>query len=116
MHLAPAQARDNRFALATPPLLSAYRQRAELALQSGEPEQALVDARKALDLARTLQGGNARSALTGLAWLTLGRVLRDTGEAAGSRDAVSAAHTELLNTLGADHPDAQRAQRLLSEY
>ena len=98
---------------ATPALPSAYRQRAELGLQRGDAGQALADARKALALSRTLQGGNPHSALTGSAYLTLGRVLRQMGDAGGSHEALTAAQAELQHTLGADHPDTRSASRLL---
>ena len=98
----------------TPPLASAYRQRAEVALDRGERERALADARRALDLARTLQGSNPHSHLTGLASLALGRALLAGGDAAGGREALAAAGRELAQTLGAGHPEARRAARLLA--
>jgi serine/threonine-protein kinase len=99
----------------TPPLLTAYRQRAEVALQRGDTGQALADARRALEVARTLQGSNPHSAFTGLASLTLGRALLATGDAGGARDALTIAQAELQQTLGAEHPDSRAARRLLGK-
>ncbi len=100
---------------ATPPLVSAYRQRAEVALKRGERAAARADADKALELARTLQGSNPQSDLTGLAGLMLGRVLRDAGDAPAARAALVAAHAQLAGTLGAEHPQARLAAELLGK-
>jgi hypothetical protein len=54
------------------------------------PGQLLLDARKALDLAFAPQGQRP-SALASQADPTLGRVLRDTDDAGGAHDVVSAA-------------------------
>ncbi|HEX6704205.1 MAG TPA: serine/threonine-protein kinase [Albitalea sp.] len=99
---------------ATPPLVQAHRLRAEAALLRGDAPQALADASKALALARSLQGTNPHSDLTGLASLTLGRALRKGDELARTREALSTAQAELSATLGADHPDTRAASELLA--
>jgi tetratricopeptide (TPR) repeat protein len=99
--------------LSHPALASAYRQRAELALKLGDRERALPDAERALELARKLQGDLPHSDLTGVAWLTLARVLAN-GDAHRSREALQMAESNLVNTVGVDNPDAQAARRLLA--
>ncbi|WP_280154777.1 protein kinase [Piscinibacter sp. XHJ-5] len=98
---------------ATPPLLTAYRQRAELSLKRGDASQALADARQALELARKLQGSNPHSALAGLAQLTLARVQRQAGEHGAAREGLAVAQSELRQTLGPDHPETRAATQLL---
>jgi serine/threonine-protein kinase len=97
----------------TPPLITAYRQRAEVSMRRGDTGQALADARKALEVSRMLQGSNPHSAFTGQASLTLGRVLLQAGDAGGARDALTMAQAELQQTLGPDHPDSRAARTLL---
>jgi len=99
---------------ATPPLVSAYRGRAELRLRQGDVAHALEDAQAAVDIARNMQGSNAHSDTTGLAWLTLGRVLRASGTADRAPGALLAAHDELRQTLGNDHPETRAARELLA--
>jgi serine/threonine-protein kinase len=94
-------------------LVAAYVQRGEAALQLGNPTQSLADARKALDMARKLQGESRHSDSAGLANLTLGRALRKIGDASGARRALEVARAELLATLGADHPETRAASALL---
>ena len=100
---------------ATPPLVTAYRGRAEVALRQGDAAAALADAQSAVDLARGLQGSNAHSDLTGLAWLTLARALRAGGSAERWPQALSTAHAELAQTLGSDHPETRAASELLAQ-
>jgi tetratricopeptide (TPR) repeat protein len=97
-----------------PALANAYRQRAEVALRLNQPDDALTDARSAVDMARTLQSDVPHSDLTGLCWLTLGRVLRDRGDIQGSRVALETAETNLRKTLGEEHPDTRTALRLMA--
>jgi serine/threonine-protein kinase len=97
----------------SPWLARAHRQRSELALRRGDTPRAIAAARNALDLARTLQGSNPHSELTGLASLTLARALHETGDAVGSQQALSTARAELLQTLGASHPETRSAGQLL---
>ena len=100
---------------ATPPLVTAYRGRAEATLRQGNAARALADAEAAVDTARGLQGSNAHSDLTGLSWLTLARVLRASGAAERWPQALTTAHTELTQTLGADHPETRAASELLAQ-
>jgi tetratricopeptide (TPR) repeat protein len=100
--------------LTHPALANAYRQRADIVRRQGDLEGARADAERALALAQKLQGESRHSDLTGLAWLTLGQVLRDAREPARSRDAFVQADANLANTVGSGHPDAQLARRLLA--
>jgi serine/threonine-protein kinase len=100
---------------ATPPLVTAYRGRAEVRLRQGDAAGALADAQAALDMARALQGSNAHSDQTGLAWLTLARAQRASGAGDRSLQALGSAHAELKQTLGADHPETRAAAALLAQ-
>lgn len=97
---------------ATPALATAHRLRAEAALRQGQRAPAAADAQRALELARSLQGTNPNSDLTGLAWLTLARVRQADGDAAGAREAARAARPQLAATLGAQHAQTQAAAAL----
>jgi tetratricopeptide (TPR) repeat protein len=101
--------------LETPPLVSALRGRAEVALKRGDAAAALADAEAAVRTARALQGSNAHSDTTGLAWLTLARVLRANGARDRSAEASANAHAELAQTLGSDHPETRAASALLAQ-
>jgi serine/threonine-protein kinase len=96
-------------------MANAYRQRAELESRQGNGKLAEADARKALQVAQGLQGGKPFSGDTGLAYLTLGGILRQTGDVAGAQAALQAAVDHLTNSVGADHPDTLRAQGLLAQ-
>jgi len=100
---------------ATPPLVTALRGRAEVALRRGDAAHALVDAEAAVETARALQGSNAHSDTTGLAWLTLARVLRANGGSERFPQAIASAHAELVQTLGNDHPETRAASALLAQ-
>jgi serine/threonine-protein kinase len=99
----------------TPPLVTAYRGRAEVRLRQGDAAGALADAQAALDMARALQGTNAHSDQTGLAWLTLARAQRANGADDKSLQALGSAHAELKQTLGDDHPETRAAAELLAQ-
>jgi len=99
----------------TPPLVSALRGRAEVALRRGDAADALADAEAAVKVARALQGSNPHSDTTGLAWLTLARVLRANGAGERWPEAIATAHAELAQTLGNDHPETRAASELLAQ-
>ena len=96
-------------------MANAYRQRAELESQQGEGRLAEADARKALQVAQGLQGGKPFSGDTGLAYLTLGSILRQTGDLREAHSAFQGALDHLTNSVGAGHPDTLRAQSLLTQ-
>jgi tetratricopeptide (TPR) repeat protein len=99
----------------TPALASAYRLRAEIEAKKGERDVAKADAQKALQIAEGMQGGKPYSDDTGLAYLSLGRVLQLSGDPEGARAALQSAALHLGNSVGEDHPDTRTAQRLLAE-
>lgn len=96
-------------------MANAYRQRAELESGQGEGKLAEADARKALQVAQDLQGGKPFSGDTGLAYLTLGSILLQSGDVRGSHAALQAAVDHLSNSVGAEHPDTLRARGLLTQ-
>ena len=96
-------------------LVSAYRQRAEIELQLGQPVRARQDADKVVELARYLGEGSVYSAFTGQANLILGSVLHAQGDNNGARAALTTAIQHLGKTSGPDHPDTLQAQKILAE-
>jgi eukaryotic-like serine/threonine-protein kinase len=112
-----AEARANLDAAITtgkslPQLHTALLIRAELNLQKGDAAGAEADARRALSIARTLQGSLPYSNNTGLAWLALGEALATRADAAGARRAFHSAVAQLSHTVDEGHPMLQRAREL----
>jgi hypothetical protein len=70
----------------------------------------MLDARRALEIARTLQGGKPYSSMAGQALLLMARVDDRRGDGAATRDVAAQAVPQLTETLGATHPDTRRAQ------
>jgi tetratricopeptide (TPR) repeat protein len=99
----------------TPPLVTAYRQRAEARARQGQRDAGLADAEKAVAIARTLQSQTAKpwSDDIGLAHLSLGRVLLAAGQSDRAQTALSTAVEHLGGALGAEHPDTRAARALL---
>jgi len=96
------------------PTIGAALGRAEVELLTGDAAAAVVDARAALDLAKSLQGTMPYSNYTGLSWLMLGRALEAQGDRAQAHEALLAAVNNLSNTVDEDHPDLVRARKLLT--
>ena len=88
--------------------------RSDVALQQRRTDDALRDAREALDLAKTLQGGIAFSSRTGMSWLALAGALAQQGRTDEAHAALSTALEHLKNALGDDHPATRRALLLQS--
>lgn len=86
--------------------------RAEINLTDGRLVEAESDARRALALAQSAQGGVPYSYRTGLAWLVLGRVLAKNHDVTGSGEAFRVAVEHLRNTVEADHPMLVLARQL----
>ena len=93
-------------------LMAALLPRAELGLAEGKYAEAEADARRLLALSQLAQGGTRYSNRTGLAWLTLGRVLERQGKQADARTAVQTAIDHLSNTVDAAHPMLKLAREL----
>ena len=89
--------------------------RAELNLLEGKLAAAEADARNALRLAQSAQGGIQYSRATGLAWLMLGRVLARQSDPGRAHSALQAAVEHLSNTVDDDHPLLESARQLVRE-
>lgn len=85
-------------------LVNALRLRAEICWRQGDLAAATSDARRALAIAMELQGGNPHSSFTGLSWLLLGRLDRESGDLKAADTAFQNAIPHLSNALGDDHP------------
>ncbi|HTT11260.1 MAG TPA: protein kinase [Burkholderiaceae bacterium] len=94
--------------------VSALGGRAQSELKLGRIEGANADARRALELAQSLQAGNAYSARTGSAWLDLSRVLLAQGDRAGASHALQSAIEHLSNTVDAGQLQLVAARAALS--
>jgi hypothetical protein len=92
--------------------VSGFLPRAELNLREGKLAAAEADARQALSIAQTAQGGIPYSNSTGLAWLMLGRVLAAQGEADRAHHAFESAISHLSKTVDAQHPMLKLARAL----
>ena len=86
--------------------------RSELNLAENKLAEAESDARQALSIVQTAQGGIPYSNRTGAAWLMLGKVLAKEGKTSEGRAALEAAILNLSNTVDADHPLLQQARQL----
>jgi hypothetical protein len=86
--------------------------RAEINLTEGRLAEAEADARQALLLAQSAQGGVPHSNRTGLSWLALGKALAQKNDADGARQAFHAAVDHLSNTVDANHPMLLLAREL----
>jgi hypothetical protein len=86
--------------------------KAEAELLTGNATGAASDAKVALDMAVSHQGGLPYSNRSGLAWLMLGRALRETGEPVRAGAAFKAAAEHLANIVDADHPALVQARGL----
>jgi tetratricopeptide (TPR) repeat protein len=86
--------------------------RSESFARDGEAVLALADAEEALEIARTTQGDQAHSYLTGQAWLSVGRLHREAGRLDKARDAAGHAVAHLAATVDAEHPLLRLARSL----
>ena len=92
--------------------VNALTARAGLALAEDRLALATVDARDALRLAKSLQGGTPWSVRTGLAWLVEGEVRARSGTTAATHEAFAHAVDHLSQAADASHPALKRAQAL----
>jgi tetratricopeptide (TPR) repeat protein len=90
------------------------RDRAEIELRLDRVEDARTDATAALATQRRL-APHGESRFVGMAYLTLGRVLRAAGEVRAAHDAFLAATANLTPTVGADHPQTRAAEHSAAE-
>jgi serine/threonine-protein kinase len=98
-----------------PTSMHAYVGRSMVALAGNDPDGAVEAARRALRIAKALQGDVPHSSQTGLASLWLGRSLLRAGNRAEGRNALEAAITHLSNTIDLDHPYLLQARAELAD-
>jgi serine/threonine-protein kinase len=85
--------------------------RSDVRLRQGDPDAAIADAQRALEIARSLQGDKPYSSLSGQALLAQARAHERRGERATTREVAAKALPQLRETLGAAHPDTVLAER-----
>jgi serine/threonine-protein kinase len=98
--------------MAVAPVVRALNFRGDVHLRAGDADAALADARRALEVSRRLQGDKPYSSLTGQSLLLMARVQEHRGEHPATRTVAGEAVPQLLETLGAEHPDTGYAERL----
>lgn len=92
------------------PLARVLIARGEAHLKAGDIDAAMADGQRALKVSRSLQGDKPHSSLTGLSLLLISRVHAQRGDPAAARAAADEAVPQLVETLGAEHPDSIRAR------
>jgi tetratricopeptide (TPR) repeat protein len=97
--------------MAVAPLARALNFRAEAYLGKGDTDAALADARRALEISRSLQGDKPWSSLTGLSLLSTARIQESRGDHDAARLTAGKALPHLMETLGPEHPDTRRAEQ-----
>jgi serine/threonine-protein kinase len=91
------------------------RRRAEIELRLGRIPAARKDAADALAMQRQRAIPGEASSFVGLAYLTLGRTLRASGDTRAAHDAFVAAAAALRPTVGAGHAETRAAEREAAE-
>jgi eukaryotic-like serine/threonine-protein kinase len=86
--------------------------RSAVELASGNPQQALVDADRALDLIRTKEQPGTFTFRLGYAYMNRARILESLGRDDEARQAARSAFEHLQKSIGPDHPDTIAAQQL----
>jgi eukaryotic-like serine/threonine-protein kinase len=81
-------------------------------LKSGQPDQAVSDARGAIKLLEDREDPSILSSNLGRAYLALALPLEAEGKADEAQLAAGKAYANLQTTLGSDQPDTQRARQL----
>jgi len=81
-------------------------------LQAGQNEQAVADADRAISMLEKSTAPGTFSSYLGKAQLARARALQAAGKQHEAQLALNLANEQLLNTLGADNPDVQRARQL----
>jgi tetratricopeptide (TPR) repeat protein len=81
-------------------------------LKSGQREQAVSDARRAIKLLEDREDPSILSSNVGRAYLVLALALEAEGKPDDAQLAARKAYANLQTTLGSDQPDTQRARQL----
>src|ERR1700677_5017381 len=82
------------------------------ALKSGQREQAVSDARRAIKLLEDREDPSILSSNVGRAYLVLALALEAEGKPDDAQLTARKAYANLQTTLGSDQPDTQRARQL----
>jgi serine/threonine-protein kinase len=98
--------------MAVAPVVRALNFRGDAHLRVGDTNAAMADARRALEVSRRLQSDKPYSSLTGQSLLLVARVEERRGEQAAAQTMADEAVPQLVETLGAEHPDVRHAERL----
>jgi serine/threonine protein kinase/tetratricopeptide (TPR) repeat protein len=86
--------------------------RSGIDLKSGQPEQAVSDARRAITLLEQGEDPSILSSNVGRAYLALALALEAEGKPGEAQLAARKAYANLRTTLGSDQPDTQSARQL----
>jgi serine/threonine protein kinase len=86
--------------------------RSDIERQLGRPDDAVIDAARALNALQKSTEPGTFSGYLGHAYYTLGRALQAQGKSEEARAAFRSAAENLQNTLGPDHPDTRSARQL----
>ncbi|HEY7641061.1 MAG TPA: protein kinase [Steroidobacteraceae bacterium] len=89
--------------------------RATVRFKDRQLELAARDAEEALKFAQTAQGQLPSSSTTGEAWLMLAQIEQARGHADEAQRAYAQAVSNLVETLGEQHPDTVRARKGMSD-
>jgi serine/threonine-protein kinase len=92
------------------PLARVLIARGDAHLEAGDTGAAMADGRRALEVSRSLQGDKPHSSLTGLSLLLIARVHESRGERSDAQTVAVEAVPQLVETIGAEHPDSRRAR------
>jgi serine/threonine-protein kinase len=93
-------------------LATMHQLRASADLGEGAIEEAITDARAALQLSERLRGDKSCSVRVGAAQLVLGQALLRAGLDADAEAAFKGANDQIVPCAGTDNPDARRAREL----
>jgi eukaryotic-like serine/threonine-protein kinase len=85
---------------------------ADIALRSGQPDEAVSLAQQALEEAQALQGGIRHSNRTGMSYLSLAEARLAQGQTDSARQSLTSALEHLEEALGPNHPATRRARVL----
>jgi eukaryotic-like serine/threonine-protein kinase len=88
---------------------------AQIELRTGNPQAALVLARRAVSVSSTLQGGFPYSMGTGHSYLLLGRALQALGQNEAAKQSFETSVLHLSHTVDAVHPLLVSARKLAAQ-
>lgn len=89
--------------------------RAALEVAVGQPDKAIGDAQRAINLLQTSLGADAPSAHIGRSYFQMGRALEAQGKKVEARAAFRSAADQLEKTLGPDHAETRAARQAANQ-